>query len=91
MLSNLCMNTGTNLDYIITRAPEYWSLESQKYNYEDQSCSSGICTHYTQVIVINLIKIICTKHPQVRRVCMGVTSKTFFSLIYLCNDFLSIL
>ena len=87
MLSNLCMNTGTNLDYIITRAPEYWSLESQKYNYEDQSCSSGICTHYTQVIIINLIKIICTK----RRVCMGVTSITIFSLIYLFNDFLSIL
>ncbi|XP_062611677.1 glioma pathogenesis-related protein 1-like [Saccostrea cucullata] len=34
----------------IHRSVEYWNLESSKYDYDTQTCSSGICSHYTQVV-----------------------------------------
>ncbi|XP_062602576.1 glioma pathogenesis-related protein 1-like [Saccostrea cucullata] len=37
----------------IHRSVEYWWLENSKYDFDTRSCSSGICTHYTQVVWYN--------------------------------------
>ncbi|XP_061192284.1 GLIPR1-like protein 1 [Saccostrea echinata] len=34
----------------IHRSVEYWWLENSKYDFDTQTCSSGICSHYTQVV-----------------------------------------
>ncbi|CAC5394404.1 PI16 [Mytilus coruscus] len=45
---NKYINTAST--YKIARSVEYWNLEKDKYDYDTQSCSNGICTHYTQLV-----------------------------------------
>jgi len=45
---NKYLSAASNI--YVQRPVEYWELEAEKYDYTTMSCSSGICTHYTQVV-----------------------------------------
>ncbi|KAK3086193.1 hypothetical protein FSP39_015006, partial [Pinctada imbricata] len=53
---NKYLRTG---NFNVNRSVDYWMLERSKYNFDTQECSSGICTHYTQVVWHNSEYIGC--------------------------------